>query len=53
MPMVDKLPVLLREDLESAFDDELDTVFNVTHHRHSLGQRKREYELEVKRVFLW
>ncbi|CAN6476158.1 unnamed protein product [Victoria cruziana] len=50
MPMVDKLPVLLREDLESAFDDELDTVFNVTHHRHSLGQRKREYELEVKRI---
>uniref|UniRef100_A0A7N2MWU4 Uncharacterized protein n=1 Tax=Quercus lobata TaxID=97700 RepID=A0A7N2MWU4_QUELO len=30
MPVVDKLPALLREDLESAFEDDLDNIFDIT-----------------------
>ncbi|KAF8014022.1 hypothetical protein BT93_I1784 [Corymbia citriodora subsp. variegata] len=50
MPVIDKLPALLREDLESAFEDDLDNVFDITNLRHSLGQRKRDVEIELKRV---
>jgi hypothetical protein len=50
MPIVDKLAALLREDLESAFEDDLDGIFNATQLRHSLGQMKRELEVELKRV---
>lgn len=52
MPVVDKLPALLREDLESAFEDDLDNVFDITNLRHSLGQQKRETEIELRRVFI-
>ncbi|KAK4491226.1 hypothetical protein RD792_001959 [Penstemon davidsonii] len=48
MPVVDKLPALLREDLDSAFED-VDNVFDITTLQHSLGQRKRETEIELKR----
>lgn len=50
MPVIDKLPALLREDLESAFEDDIDNVFDMTNLRHSLGQRKRDVEIELKRV---
>ncbi|CAI9103974.1 OLC1v1002574C1 [Oldenlandia corymbosa var. corymbosa] len=50
MPVVDKLPALIREDLESAFEDDLDNVFDITNLRHSLGQQKRETEIELRRV---
>uniref|UniRef100_A0ACD5Y585 Uncharacterized protein n=1 Tax=Avena sativa TaxID=4498 RepID=A0ACD5Y585_AVESA len=50
MPIVDKLAALLREDLESAFEDDLDGIFNVTQLRHSLGQTQRELEVELKRI---
>lgn len=50
MPIVDKLAALLREDLESAFEDDLDSIFSVTELRHSLGQKKRELEIELKQV---
>lgn len=50
MPVVDKLPALLREDLESAFEDGLDSIFDITQLRNSLGQRKRNLEIELKRV---
>ncbi|KAL5568723.1 hypothetical protein UlMin_025298 [Ulmus minor] len=50
MPVVDKLPALLREDLESAFEDDLDNVFDISNLRHSLGQKKRETEIELKRI---
>lgn len=50
MPVVDKLPALLREDLESAFEDDLDNIFDISNLRHSLGQRKRDTEIELKRV---
>ncbi|KAG5040597.1 hypothetical protein JHK85_013073 [Glycine max] len=50
MPIVDKLPALLREDLESAFQDDLDNVFDITNMQHSFGQQKRETEIELKRT---
>ncbi|KAI6701679.1 hypothetical protein NL676_016003 [Syzygium grande] len=50
MPVIDKLPALLREDLESAFEDDIDNVFDMTNLRHSLGQRKRDVEIELKRI---
>lgn len=50
MPVVDKLPALLREDLESAFENELDNVFDITNLVHSLSQRKRDAEVELRRV---
>lgn len=50
MPVVDKLPALLREDLESAFSDDMDNVFNISNLRQSLGQRKRDTEIDLKRV---
>ena len=52
MPIVDKLPALLRQDLESAFEEELGSIFDVTQLRQSLGQKKRELEIELKRVRL-
>lgn len=51
MPVVDKLPALLREDLESAFESELDNVFDITNLVHSLSQRKRDAEVELRRVW--
>ncbi|XP_020253126.1 dynamin-like protein ARC5 isoform X3 [Asparagus officinalis] len=50
MPVVDKLPALLREDLESAFEDDLDSIFDITQLRSSLGQHKRDLEIELKRI---
>ncbi|KAM3344209.1 dynamin-like protein ARC5 isoform X4 [Capsicum galapagoense] len=50
MPVVDKLPAMLREDLESAFEDDLDNVFDITNLRHSVVQDKRQTEIELKRV---
>ncbi|XP_022898089.1 dynamin-like protein ARC5 isoform X1 [Olea europaea var. sylvestris] len=50
MPVVDKLPALLREDLESAFEEDVENVFDITNLQHSLGQRKREAEIELKRI---
>ncbi|KAI4296319.1 hypothetical protein L6164_036287 [Bauhinia variegata] len=50
MPIVDKLPALLREDLESAFEDDLDNIFDVTNLRHSLGQQRRDTEIELNRI---
>uniref|UniRef100_A0A7N2MJX7 Uncharacterized protein n=1 Tax=Quercus lobata TaxID=97700 RepID=A0A7N2MJX7_QUELO len=50
MPVVDKLPALLREDLESAFEDNLDNIFDITNLQHSLGLQKRATEIELKRI---
>ncbi|KAK4564142.1 hypothetical protein RGQ29_006291 [Quercus rubra] len=50
MPVVDKLPALLREDLESAFEDDLDNIFDITNLQHSLGLQKRDTEIELKRI---
>uniref|UniRef100_A0A2P2JNG1 Dynamin-like protein ARC5 n=2 Tax=Rhizophora mucronata TaxID=61149 RepID=A0A2P2JNG1_RHIMU len=50
MPVVDKLPAILRQDLESAFEDDMDNVFDITNLRHSMGQRKQDMEIEMKRI---
>ncbi|KAF5733123.1 dynamin-like protein ARC5 [Tripterygium wilfordii] len=50
MPIVDKLPALLREDIESSFQDDLDAVFDISNLSYSLGQRKRDTEIELRRV---
>lgn len=50
MPIVDKLAALLREDLESAFENDLDNILSVTRLRHSLGQKKRVLEIELKQM---
>ncbi|KAL3699377.1 hypothetical protein R1sor_017399 [Riccia sorocarpa] len=50
MPVVDKFPALLREDLESAFVEDMDNVFNVGHARRGLEQRRRDLDIELKRV---
>ncbi|KAF9681240.1 hypothetical protein SADUNF_Sadunf06G0204900 [Salix dunnii] len=50
MPVVDKLPALLLQDLESAFVDDLDNVFDITNLRHSFSQQKLETEMGLKRI---
>ncbi|XP_038708035.1 dynamin-like protein ARC5 isoform X2 [Tripterygium wilfordii] len=50
MPIVEKLPALLREDIESSFQDDLDTVFDISNLSSSLGQRQRDTEIELRRV---
>ncbi|KAF6155984.1 hypothetical protein GIB67_039315, partial [Kingdonia uniflora] len=42
--------LLLQENLEYAFENDLDSVFDITHLRHSLGQKKRDLKVELKRV---
>ncbi|KMT03685.1 hypothetical protein BVRB_8g190220 [Beta vulgaris subsp. vulgaris] len=49
MPIVDKLPERLREDL-SKFEDDVDTIFDAASLRSSLDQRKRDMEIELKRI---
>lgn len=49
MPIVDKLPERLREDL-SKFEDDADSIFDVATLRSSLDQRKRDMEIELKRI---
>eukprot|EP00249_Psilotum_nudum_P012773 c23975_g1_i1 orf=519-3485(+) len=50
MPVVDKFPALLREDLEAAFEEDLDNVFDVAQVRHALEQQKASLEFELRRV---
>lgn len=50
MPVVDKFPALLRDDLEVAFEEDLDSVFDVAQARRALEQQKVDLEFELKRV---
>jgi hypothetical protein len=50
MPVVDTFPALLRDDLETAFEQDIDHVFDVAQVRRSLQQQKSELELELRRV---
>ncbi|MED6190517.1 ARP2/3 actin-organizing complex subunit Arc5, partial [Stylosanthes scabra] len=43
MPIVDKLPALLREDLESAFEDDLDNIFDITKSAELLWEAEKRY----------
>ncbi|KAK9697159.1 hypothetical protein RND81_08G019000 [Saponaria officinalis] len=49
MPIVDKLPALLRENLECSFENNMDSIFDISSLRSSLDQRKRDTEIELKR----
>lgn len=51
MPVVDTFPALLREDLENAFEQDIDRVFDVAQVRRSLSQQKADLELELRRVY--
>lgn len=50
MPVVDKFPALLREDLEAAFEDDLDNAFDIANARRALDQQKRDLEIELRRI---
>ena len=45
MPIMDKLPALLREELENAFEDDLDRVFDITNSGNHLIKRNGELKL--------
>lgn len=49
MPMVDKFPAVLREDLEAAFREDRD-VFNVAQVREALEQQRAKLAQELKQV---
>jgi predicted RecB family endonuclease len=51
MPVVEKFPALLRDDLEAAFEEDLDSVFDVVQARRALEQQRIELELEMKKVY--
>ncbi|KAF2313403.1 hypothetical protein GH714_010808 [Hevea brasiliensis] len=52
MLVIDKLPIasILQQGLESAFEDDLYNVIDITNLQHSLEQQKREVEIELKRI---
>ncbi|EFJ19523.1 hypothetical protein SELMODRAFT_110974 [Selaginella moellendorffii] len=50
MPVVDKFPALLREDLEVAFEEDLDRVFDVQQARQVLEHQRMDLEHELRRV---
>ncbi|KAF3602815.1 hypothetical protein F2Q69_00037873 [Brassica cretica] len=45
MPIMDKLPALLREELENAFEDDLDSIFDITNSGNHLIKRNGEMRL--------
>ncbi|KAL4857467.1 Dynamin-like protein ARC5 [Chlorella vulgaris] len=50
MPIIDTFPTKLREELESAYDEDLDEVFDVAAVRAALEQRLKSLELELHQV---
>ena len=50
MPVVDSFPTRLREELESAYDDDIDEVFDVTAVRNALESRLKALESELHQV---
>ena len=50
MPVVEKFPALLRDDLEAAFEEDLDSVFDVVQARRTLEQQRIDLEFEMKKV---
>lgn len=51
MPVVDSFPTRLREELESAYDDDIDEVFDVTAVRNALESRLKALESELHQVW--
>ena len=52
MPVVDTFPTRLREELEQAYEEDLDEVFDVAAVRCALESRLRSLESELHQVFL-
>ncbi|KAK3268569.1 hypothetical protein CYMTET_22934 [Cymbomonas tetramitiformis] len=50
MPVIHKFPMRLREELEQAFDEDIDSVFDVAVVRHALESRKSSLEKELQQV---
>jgi hypothetical protein len=50
MPVIDSFPTRLREELESAYDEDLDEVFDVAAVRTALEQRLKSLESELHMV---
>eukprot|EP00897_Mesotaenium_endlicherianum_P001961 jgi/Mesen1/1793/ME000014S01207 len=50
MPLVDKFPAALREDLESAFAGDVDCIFDTVQVRRNLEHAKTNLELELRRA---
>ena len=50
MPVVDAFPTRLREELEQAYDEDLDEVFDVAAVRCALESRLRSLESELHQV---
>jgi hypothetical protein len=50
MPIVDTFPTRLREELESAYEEDLDEVFDVGAVRSALEDRLRSLESELHQV---
>ncbi|KAL4448820.1 hypothetical protein ABPG77_007537 [Micractinium sp. CCAP 211/92] len=50
MPIIDTFPTRLREELESAYEEDLDEVFDVAAVRAALEQRLKSLELELHQV---
>jgi len=50
MPVLDNFPARLREELESAYDEDLDSVFDVASVRAALESKQRSTDAELKQV---
>ncbi|KAK9814730.1 hypothetical protein WJX72_010634 [[Myrmecia] bisecta] len=50
MPVVDSFPTRLREELEAAYEEDLDEVFDVAAVRHALDSRLKSLESELHQV---
>ena len=50
MPVVDAFPTRLREELEAAYEEDLDEVFDVAAVRAALESRLRSLESELHQV---
>ncbi len=50
MPVVDAFPGMLRENLETSFEEDIDHVFDVAQVRHALLQQQSQLDLELRRV---
>jgi hypothetical protein len=50
MPVVDAFPGMLRENLETSFEEDIDHVFDVAQVRHALLQQQSQLDLELHRV---
>ena len=50
MPIVDSFPTRLREELEAAYEEDIDEVFDVAAVRNALDLRLKALESELHQV---